>query len=310
MRNSVVFFNQKNADVPYSEHPLYDDPFRLQEPLCKIYHDGSNYVATMVHERKTFSSGQTVKTEIDFAFDNYYLQAMQQGLTKVQTITFIFNALQSEFGGQSDLLEYVHKKIKDARRNFFARLKRFRRKAFLNSWNFFTTITYDDNKMDEVTFRFKLRKTLSNFSTRRGWKYMGVFERAPETNRLHFHAIMFIPENEMVGGIRRIRDYSIKEKKMQVSFSNTFFESTFGRNDFKPLSRIEMRLGNVLSYITKYLMKTGEKIIYSRGIASEIIKRLDRKDFACQYYDFVAKFVLFDDVLESPGLEQGYRLVC
>ena len=139
---------------------------------------------------------------------------------------------------------------------------------------------------------------------------MGVFERAPETGRLHFHALMFIPENEMVGGIRRVRDYSTKEKKMQLSFSNTFFETAFGRNDFKPLSRIEMRFGNVLSYITKYLMKTGERIVYSRGIASEIIKKLKPQDFACQYYDFVAKFVLFDDVLESPGLEQGYRLVC
>ena len=311
MKNSVVFFNQKTGNVPYFKHSPLDDPFWSQEPFYKVYHDGSNYVATKRVEKKSFPRSCAPKTELDMMFELFYAKAMQNGLNKAQTVRFVFDALEANFfTPEIDLLEYVQRKVQDARRNFFARLKRFRRKAFLNSWNFFTTITYDDKKMDELTFRFKLRKTLSNFHTRRGWKYMGVFERAPETGRLHFHALMFIPENEMVGGIRRLRDYSTKEKKMQVSFSNTFFETAFGRNDFKPLSRIEMRFGNVLSYITKYLMKTGEKIVYSRGIASEIIKKLKPQDFACQYYDFVAKFVLFDDVLESPGLEQGYRLVC
>lgn len=310
MKNPVVFFKQKLGNVPYYACSALDLPAEFNDIKYKIYHDGSNYVATEVVHRGSIFRKKPVKTSLDYAFDKFYQIAMKKGLTKSQTKRFVFDALEANFVQEFDLLQYVEKKVQSARRNFFTRLKRFRRKAFLNSWNFFTTITYDDKKMDELTFRFKLRKTLSNFHTRRGWKYMGVFERAPETGRLHFHALMFIPENEMVGGIRRVRDYSTKTKQMQLSFSNTFFETAFGRNDFKPLSRVEMRFGNVLSYITKYLMKTGEKIVYSRGIASEIIKKLKSQDFACQYYDFVAKFVLFDDVLESPGLEQGYRLVC
>lgn len=310
MKNSVVFFKQKFENVPYYACSALELPAEFEDTKYKVYHDGSNYVATEVVHRGSLLRKKSVKTPIDFAFNKFYQMAMQKGLTKKQTINFVASALDANFGDLTGLQEYVEKKVKDARRNFFARLKRFRRKAYLNSWNFFTTITYDDAKMDEKTFRYRLRKTLSNFSTRRGWRFMGVFERAPETNRLHFHALMFIPENEMVGGIRRIRDFSTKQQKMQVSFSNTFFEETFGRNDFKPLSRIELKFGNVLSYITKYLMKTGERIVYSRGIASELIKILHPQDFACRYFDFVNKFILFDDVLESPGLEEGFRLVC
>ena len=77
MKNSVVFFNQENAGVPYSEHPLYDDPFRLQEPLCKIYHDGSNYVATMV-QFESYVILNTPKTtsieyEIKVVFESYVI---------------------------------------------------------------------------------------------------------------------------------------------------------------------------------------------------------------------------------------------
>lgn len=34
---------------------------------------------------------------------------------------------------------------------------------------------------------------------RKGWKYVGVWERSPEKQRLHFHGIFYIPEGTMPG---------------------------------------------------------------------------------------------------------------
>ena len=43
-----------------------------------------------------------------------------------------------------------------------------------------------------------LKNCLKHLSNRKGWKYIGVFERSPEKKRLHFHGIFHIPENAMI----------------------------------------------------------------------------------------------------------------
>lgn len=99
---------------------------------------------------------------------------------------------------------------------------------------------------------------------------MGVFERAPETGRLHFHALLYVPDGEMIGTITEKQDYSTKQHKMQTTHENDFFAERFGRNDFAELSAGELQHGNTIGYILKYIGKTGEKITYSRGIRGEI----------------------------------------
>lgn len=176
--------------------------------------------------------------------------------------------------------------------------KRFRRKAYLNKWNYFVTITYDDKKHDEESFRKKLRRCLSNLHTRRGWKYMGVFEHAPETHRLHFHALMYIPDGEMIGNVAELRDYSTAQGQMQVTHSNTFFADSFGRNDFEKLNEQELRHGGTINYLLKYISKTGERIVYSRGIPTAICMKVKDKDIATSMEDYVTKYLLFDDVIK------------
>ena len=169
------------------------------------------------------------------------------------------------------------------------------------------TITYDDKKHTEDSFRKKLRKCFSNLHSRRDWKYMGVFERAPETGRLHFHALVYVPEGEMVGSLELRKDYSTSQHKMQETICNTFFEDTFGRNDFEPLSLTDINNGRALEYLTKYLHKTNDKIVYSRGIPSEIYKDdLTENDIATDMLDFVQKFVLFDDAIDYAKDIQHY----
>ena len=81
---------------------------------------------------------------------------------------------------------------------------------------------------------------------------------------------------------------------MQKANCNIFFLNAFGRNDMTEVQANEM----TIEYILKYIEKTGEKIVYSRGIASEIIKRVCREDIATEFEDFILKMVLFDDTID------------
>ena len=141
-------------------------------------------------------------------------------------------------------------------------------------------------------------KCLANFATRRSWRYMGVFERAPETGRLHFHALLFVPEYEMVGDIRERRDYSTQLHDMQTTYANTFFERTFGRNDFKELTDVDLTYGRTIEYLLKYIGKSNERIVYSRGIKGEVMLELPGDSIACEMQNYVQKYVLFDDIVD------------
>ena len=85
---------------------------------------------------------------------------------------------------------------------------------------------------------------------------------------------------------------------MQVTYPNTFFEKNLGRNDFEALSDAELRRGSTLNYLLKYLEKTDERIIYSRGIPTEFFKEINDNDIICEIVDFVTKFILFNDVID------------
>ena len=265
----------------------------------KIYNDGGHFIGTLLKPTKKVRRERKGKDDLDRFFDEIYVQAKKEGLNKAELFNYLKTQIIEEFGEVKNLDNYITKRIKAKIHNYFARLKRFKRKANLNHWNYFVTITYDDKKVSEQGFKNKLRRCLSNFHTRRNWKYMGVYERAPETGRLHFHALMYIPHGEMVGEITEKQDYSTKFHKMQTTYCNDFFFKSFGRNDFKEIKTAEMKSGMVLDYITKYLSKTDERIVYSRGIKTEICMSISTKDIACQFLDFVTKFVFYDDVIDS-----------
>lgn len=270
-----------------------------KECYYKIYNDGGHHIATLCKPSKDiYPRDRNPKTDLDCFFDEQYLIAVKEGLNKKQLFDFVKTKIIEEFGECLNLDEYITKRIKVKLHNYFARIKRFKRKANLNHWNYFTTFTYDDEKQDEDLFKQRLRKCLSNLHTRRGWKYMGVFERAPITGRLHFHAIMYIPDGEMVGEIEERKDYSTAQHKIQTTYCNTFFEKSFGRNDFKSIKQEELRAGLILNYLIKYINKTNERIVYSRGIKSEICMKLNVNQIVCTFLDFVNKFVLYDDVID------------
>ena len=168
----------------------------------------------------------------------------------------------------------------------------------MNRWNYFVTFTCDPKKHTEESFRKKLRKCLSNLHTRRGWKYMGVFEYGEANGAIHFHALIYVPEGEMIGELVKKREYSTKRGERRTRYGNTFFDEYFGMSDFQEVNPILLKRGGTSRYLVKYITKSGEKALYSRGTPAEICKELSDNDIVGTYLDYVTMYVLWSDVLD------------
>ena len=166
------------------------------------------------------------------------------------------------------------------------------KKVRLQEWNYFCTFTYDDKKHTEESFRKRLMQCLQRFCSRKKWKYIGVWERGADTNRLHFHAIMYIPE--MVSELVEKKDFDTRHKKMQITFQNTFFGTKFGRADFEAIEHKSL-IDDSVMYMVKYIEKTGEKLVYSRGLPQYIISDIMDEDIICYLDEEERKIILSDE---------------
>lgn len=183
-------------------------------------------------------------------------------LPKKERKEFYRDNLLPYFASEEQLQTFIQQNIERKKRNLIVRRIRMVRKANLADFNYFCTFTYSDELHTEETFKKKLRAAFRNLCYRNQWKYMGVWERSPEKQRLHFHGLFNIPDGQMVGEVKEIKDYSVRLGRVQVSHQNTYFNERFGRSDFEEI--IDGRgLGEALAYLMKYLEKTGEKIVYS-----------------------------------------------
>ena len=291
-----------NVVLPSSRQvfDFFDDSELTPKYPCKVYHDGSHYVATFITKAKPRNRTKEY-IDLDEAFDEVYgMATIGENLPDKEVVPYVFGALCDEYSDVEDLYQYVEANVERKRHNAYLKLKRLRRKAFLNDWTYFATFTYDDAKQSEESFRARLKKCLSNLSTRRGWRCMGVFERAPETRRLHFHCLLYVPEGQMLGFTCEEEYYSTKHKRKMRAFQNSFFFETFGRNDLQRIDTNKFSVRKCVGYITKYLEKTGENIMYSRGIPTELLVEVPKDDIANEFFDFVEKFAVYDDVFETP----------
>lgn len=191
---------------------------------------------------------------------------------------------------------FVENNFERKQRNLICRRVRMCRKANLAGFNYFCTFTYDDKKHTEFTFKKKLKTTLRNLCYRKNWKYMGVWERAPETNRLHFHGLFNIPNGSMVGELEEHKDYSFSEHKRIMTYQNSYFNDRFGRSDFKEINT-HSDLTNEIRYLIKYIEKTGEKIVYSKGLPQYFISDILDEDIVCTIGQEDKKLLLFDDFM-------------
>jgi hypothetical protein len=173
--------------------------------------------------------------------------------------------------------KFVESNLERIDRNNLERRKRFKRKAYNQKFNYFTTFTYSDKKHTEETFRKKLMCTLSNSASKKGWKYMGVWERGELKGRLHFHGLFSIPEGTLSGGFIDTNDYNFKAHERKTVHQSNFFLDRFGRNDFEEIGTMQ-DYGRAISYILKYIEKSGDKIVYSRGLYQYFISDVEEND--------------------------------
>ena len=189
---------------------------------------------------------------------------------------------------------YVNENIERKIRNLIARRIRLTRKANLQEFNYFVTFTYDGKLHTEDSFRKGLKNCLRHLVERKQWKYIGVWERSPEKQRLHFHGIFYIPEGTMPGMLLDVNDYNFSTHNRQITHQNTYFNERFGRSDFELIDDMD-KMGDALAYIMKYIEKSGEKIVYSKGLPQFFISDVMDEDIICFTGLEDKKLLLSDD---------------
>lgn len=221
--------------------------------------------------------------------------------------SFIASKLAPYFSNKIELNQFIDRKITCKKRAEITRRIRCMRRAALHELSYFCTFTYDDKKATEKEFQKRLLVALSNLACRKKWKYMGTWERGGDTDRLHFHAIMYIPEGKMIGKLENKRDYDVKKTRMVDYVENSFFKDRFGRNTFQVIDGTALSLGKAVSYLVKYIDKQGGRIICSKGLRTFIETDIDNKDIITRLRDDDdKKYVLFDDFkVYKDGKELG-----
>lgn len=280
---------------------------------AKVYFDGSHYIAIPKVKqpwkkyKKTIKTNQvlneskvsndkttnekvaTAKVDLKVLFETLYKENIDK--KHKERNEKIIECLEKYIENKEKLNEFVKKNLERKRRNLIERRKRFARKVYLQEWSYFCTFTYDDKKHTEDTFKTKLSNCLRHLSNRKGWKYAGVWERSPTNNRLHFHALVYVPNNDLE--FIEVKDYSTKIHQMQTTYQNKYFLEKFGRNDFEEIN--EFTISQSIGYLMKYLGKTEERIVYSKGLPTYFISDILDCDVVCTIGIEDRKLLLFDD---------------
>lgn len=295
-----------NNEIEYVRYSPQLDAFGKQ---CRVYKDGNHFVAMQVlktDKPKMRAKQDEYYKESVMYFDELFYTAISEKFEFKQLKDckkstafkkYLLDCMLELCPYEDEMRKFVENRIDRNVHNYYVRIKRMKRKCNLNKFNYFVTFTYDDKKHSEKSFREKIKKCLSNLANRRGWRYMAVFEKGKATDRLHLHALLYVPAGEMVGEIIEVNDYSIKQHQMQTSYQNTFFNERFGRSDFKEIEKEDYNKS--ANYLLKYINKTGEKVMYSRYLPSELLMYVENTNIACEFTDFLTKYVLFDDVIEN-----------
>lgn len=267
----------------------------------KVYFDGSHYIGIPPKRNPTKRKNQSISPiaiiegkTIDLKEKFNEERDKNRDKKKKERDKAVTKELAPFFDNEEQTTEFVEKQNERVERNRIVRKVRLYRKINMLRPNYFCTFTYDNQKHTEETFRKTLKNCLRLNSSRRGWKYIGVWERAPESNRLHFHGVFRIPDNQMVGELITIKDFDTKSKRMQTTIQNTYFNERFGRSDFKEIYN-DGSLMDAVKYLLKYIEKSGEKLIYSRGLHTYFITDLIEDDIICTIGQENRKVILFDN---------------
>lgn len=283
---------------PYAELPqeVKFEPIQgEQQSIWDCQTDTENNLSDETYDDEPIDEAETKrekKLTLRDIFNELYKYAVH--LPKKERNEFYRDNLLPYFADEAQLQAFIQSNIKRKKRNLVIRRIRMVRKANLADFNYFCTFTYSDNLHDEASFKKRLKYTFANFCRRKQWKYMGVWERSPEKQRLHFHGLFNIPDGQMAGELFEKRDYNFSLHNMRTTYQNTYFNERFGRSDFEYIDN-KGRLGESLAYLMKYIEKTGEKIVYSKGLPQYFITDIAEDDVATRIGIDERKLLLFDN---------------
>lgn len=309
----VYFDGSHYIAIPHTTRPSFKKPKPVEEQITIMQNEEDSTPTTMADvpslvednsekiitesemNEKTKSSITVVKklTKKEL-FNELYMKYIN--LSKQERKQRIIEEMLSYFEKTQHCIDFVNVNLERKQRNLICRRIRMCRKANLANFNYFCTFTYNDKLHSETSFKKSLKTCFKNLCYRKNWKYMGVWERAPKTNRLHFHGLFQIPDISILE-LTTVKDYDTISHKMQESNQSQYFNECFGRSDFKYVDADERRLGNALAYLMKYIEKTGEKIVYSKGLPQYFISDILSNDIICTIGQEDKKLLLFDNFM-------------
>jgi len=167
--------------------------------------------------------------------------------------------------------------------------------AFSNDWQYFATITLDQNKIDrydQEQFKKKLKPFLWNRTQRQGLKYLLIPEHHKD-GALHAHALIAgeglkIADsgNVIVAESNKpIKKETAKKRKYEVLKTVYHWEDwKLGFSSLIPVDGTPQALAN---YVTKYITKEQAKIFGHRYLAGGQIKREVKKEYLTLDFDKV-----------------------
>lgn len=110
---------------------------------CKIYFDGSNYIAipseNFSHVKKQSKSTKK-QTPHKAEFESAYKDS--QALPKKKRKDYITEQIKNEFNSPEKAKQYVEQQTERKKTNAIKRRVRLFRKVHLQEWNYFVTVTY------------------------------------------------------------------------------------------------------------------------------------------------------------------------
>jgi len=286
-KEKEILVNKNNEPIPE-----YDEVTSVLELKNGRVLEEVEFVEGKLEPVKKKVKREGRKTTKKKVFEELY--KLNMGKSRKERRIAIIDGMKGYFKDKEELEKYVDLNIERKMRNLIMRRIRMVRKANLQEFNYFCTFTYDGKIHTEESFKVKLKNCLAKFTTRKGWRYIGVWERSPEKKRLHFHGVFNIPNGTMPGKLEEVNDYSFKTHKRQITIQNTYFNRKFGRSDFESIDN-KSRMGEALAYLMKYMEKTGEKIVYSKGLYQYFISDIMDDDIVCGIGVDERKLLLFDD---------------
>ena len=245
----------------------------------KVYSDGSHYIAIPKTTRPTKKKKKASKDDIELKEKADKVFEENKGKKKAEKKEELIRVLEEYFEDENEAKQFADEYMEKRQRNLIERRKRLSRKINIGRWNYFCTFTYDDKLHNEESFRKKLSNCLKKMSHRKGWIYIGN-----------------IPEGAMVGELIEVTDYSFSTHQRQTTTQNTYFNERFGRSDFSPIQSSMDAIQDAKRYLMKYLEKSGERVVYSKGTPTYFISDILDEDVVCSMNEKKGiKLILFDD---------------